>query len=315
MKPLPACLPCILHQALQVAREASEDEWSQRKVLNEVLRTLPDAEWHQSSPAEILGDAISSARETLKVKQPFAERRAQVQEQFKPLAESFRERVASAGDDAFALAVTGAAAANLVDEMVFSRFARQDLRALFEAAVDTGFERGDPKQLRESLDGAQSVLYLLDNAGEVFFDAILIDQIRALGKTVRVVVRGGGLLHDATEGDVRGAGLAPERREAEAEPEAKSDSEPDAEQERKIPDLIELPHGQLHLPSMARSTDLGAAYEDSQLVIAKGAANYETFTGSDRSVVNLLRAKCEPVAKSLGVQVGGLVLLLTSPSV
>ena len=120
------------------------------------------------------------------------------------------------------------------------------------------------------------------------------------------------ILSEEEEEAEAGEAAAPE---AEAEPEAKSDSEPDAEQERKIPDLIELPHGQLHLPSMARSTDLGAAYEDSQLVIAKGAANYETFTGSDRSVVNLLRAKCEPVAKSLGVQVGGLVLLLTSPSV
>ena len=47
-------------------------------------------------------------------------------------------------------------------------------------------------------------------------------------------------------------------------------------------------------------------------MIAKGSANYETFTAKQAkvsTVVYLLRAKCDPVAQSLGVPVGALVLL------
>ena len=301
MKPRPACLPCILHQTLQVAREVSDDEWSQRKVLNEVLRALPEAEWHQSSPAEILNDALASARGTLKVKQPYAERRAKVQEQFAGVAKAFRERLAKA-EDPFALATLGAAAANLVDELVFSRFAKLDSKVVFEDAVEAGFARGSADDLRKAVDGATKVLYMLDNAGEVLLDALLIEQIRALGKHVRVVVRGGGLLHDATIEDLAAAGLAPEETDA-----------PEGE-DKPIPDVIELPPGALNLPTLARSTDLGAAVEDSDLVIAKGSANYQTLRCTDTTVIHLLRAKCDPVAKSLAVSKGSLVVLVIAAS-
>src|SRR5690606_7283721 len=124
----------------------------------------------------------------------------------------FRDRLAALeiAEDRFALAVTAATAANLVDEQIFARFSKKDPEEAFEEALKAGFALGDPAQLREALQGAQSVLYLLDNAGEAHFDRLLIKQIEALGKGVRVGVRGGGLLHDATLEDALTAGLGPE---------------------------------------------------------------------------------------------------------
>ena len=63
------------------------------------------------------------------------------------------------------------------------------------------------------------------------------------------------------------------------------------------------------------SADFGAAYADSDLVISKGASNFETFRRSKtKDVVHLLRVKCPPVAHELGVRKGSLVLHRQRPT-
>lgn len=314
MKLRPDCLPCILHQALQVARAASEDEWSQRKVLAKVLGALPDADW-ENTPADLLEDALEATRDTLKVSDPYSDHRQKVQTRLATLAATFADGQADA-EDRVARAILGAAAANMVDELVFLRFSKADLAAVFDEALAAGLAVGSLDQLREAIDAASSVLYILDNAGEVHFDAILIGELRSLGKQVRVAVRGGGLLHDATLEDALAAGLGPdgpvtieeveppETAEEAAEP-APAAPPPEEDGESTPPDVVELKTGRL---AVARSRELTLAIEASDLVIAKGSASYETLRVPERDVYHLLRAKCRPVAQSLGVAPGALVL-------
>ncbi|MCO5170373.1 MAG: ARMT1-like domain-containing protein [Planctomycetes bacterium] len=300
MKPRPACLPCILQQTFRVARQASNDDWTQRKVLNDVMKALGETDWNRS-PADVLGDAIGKAREIFRAPDPFAEPRAEVQQELAALAQEVRQRVAAA-DDPFALAVAAATAANVVDELILRPV---DLAAQLWAGVDDGFALGRIDQLRDAVQSAHRILYLIDNAGEVLFDAIVVEQLRQAGKRVRVVARGGGLLHDATAADARDAGLEPPA--SDADPAAELIPDP-----QRLPDLLELPHGVLGTPLPPTHKHLKEAVAEADLVIAKGSANYETFTAKQAkvpTVVYLLRAKCEPVAQSLGVPVGSLVLL------
>jgi uncharacterized protein with ATP-grasp and redox domains len=289
-------LPCILHQTFRVAREASSDDWTQRKVLNDVMRGLCETDWNRS-PAEILSDAIGKARETFRSADPFETRRTEIQKDLLALANDVRERVA-ASDDPFALAVLAAAAANVVDELILRPL---DVPAQVWAGIDEGFALGKVEQLRDAVQASHRILYLLDNAGEVLFDALLIEQLRNAGKRVRVLVRGGGLLHDATADDLHDANLAPPEPDPAAPPDP-----------GRLPDVLELPSGVLGTPLPPTHPRLKEAITEADLVIAKGSANYETFTAKQAkvpTVVYLLRAKCEPVAQSLGVPVGSLVLL------
>ncbi len=308
MKPRPACLPCILHQTFRVTREASNDDWTQRKVLNDVMKGLGETDWNRS-PAEILSDAIGKARETFRVADPFAARRAEVQKELASLAAEVRERVAAA-DDRFAMAVAAAAAANVVDELI--------LRPIdIPAGIDDGFALGRIDQLRDAVQSAHRILYLIDNAGEALFDALVIEQLREAGKKVRIVVRGGGLLHDANLDDLAQAGLLPPEPDPDdpaASPAALSsdDGLPLVADPNALPEVIALPPGTLGTPLPPQHKQLKEAIAEADLVIAKGSANYETFTAKQAkvpTVVYLLRAKCEPVAQSLGVPVGSLVLL------
>ena len=286
MKPLPSCLPCVLHQALRFARAAADDDWSQRKVMNEVLRCLPDADWNQT-PAELLASVFEAARSTLRVADPFAALRAEADATLGILAAELRERLTSA-EDPLALATEAAAAANLVDELVFERFSQGDPRELFEAALAQGFSSGSPADMADALSKAEGVLYLCDNAGELHFDALLMEQFLQAGKRVTAVLRGPGLLHDATLSESEGLPAAVVR--------------------------VVLKEGQQGMPHVGRSSDLGAALEQAQLVIAKGSSNYETFHSDAHDVIHLLRAKCPPVANSLGVSPGSLVLHRVPPT-
>ena len=254
--------------------------------MNEVLRRLPEADWNES-PAELLASVFEAARSTLRVADPFAPLRAEIDATLGVLAGEFRETL-EASEDPFALATRAAAAANLVDELVFERFARQDPRDLFEAALGQDFAAGSPAELSEALQGAEGVVYLCDNAGELHFDGLLMEQFLQAGKQVTALVRGAGLLHDATAAEATCLPAAVE--------------------------VVVLKEGQLGMPLVGRSSDLGAALESAQVVISKGASNYETFHSDHHDVVHLLRAKCGPVSNSLGVVPGSLVLHRVPPT-
>lgn len=284
-----------------MAREASQDDWSQRKVLSEVMKGLDDTAWNRS-PAEVLGDAIGQARQTLKAADPFAKHRADVQKATRALAERYRERVAAAPDK-LAFAALCAAAANVVDAMILRDV---DLEAELEALVARGFSLGKAATLREAVEPAGQVVYLLDNAGEVRFDVLLIEQLRALGKRVRVFARGAGLLHDATLSEAAEAGLG-----RVVEVEVPEGGATDSAEGRVDDDLLELSEGVLgtQLPG---PRNLKEALVSAEVVIAKGSANYQTFSAKAArvpTVLHLLHVKCEPVAQSLGVEVGALALV------
>ena len=49
-------------------------------------------------------------------------------------------------------------------------------------------------------------------------------------------------------------------------------------------------------------------FEQAELIIAKGQANYESLSGSRAPVFFLLQVKCSVIARDLGVPEGGVIL-------
>ncbi len=135
------------------------------------------------------------------------------------------------------------------------------------------------------------ILYLTDNAGEVFFDAFVVMKLREMGKEVVVSPKSGAVINDATVNDWREAA-----------------------------DYLALPVDVRMVPSGAA---IGVSLEDANpefirifndedyLVIAKGMGNYESISEFEselkQRVLYILRAKCIPVAESIGVKRGELV--------
>lgn len=241
------------------------------------MKVLPGSDWGRT-PAEILTEGFALARKTLRAEDPFARRRKELD--LTALVNELRERLTQA-EDPFALATKAAAAGNVIDALMLGPL---DVPLAIRALIDKGFAQGSPDILRSALDPVKQVLYVLDNAGEAYLDALLIAQIRNLGKEVTVAARRPGLAHDATRDDASAAGIGGFVIDTGQEP-------------------------VLAATPVLCGPEFRAAFEAAELVVAKGSAAYETLVHERKDVIHLLHVKCEPVARALGAAVSDLVLI------
>ncbi|MCW4045977.1 MAG: ARMT1-like domain-containing protein [Candidatus Bathyarchaeota archaeon] len=142
-----------------------------------------------------------------------------------------------------------------------------------QAAKDLAVD--DVDKVYELAKKAQSVLYLADNAGEIVFDTLLVEQLKNMGLKVTCVVKDGAVINDATMADVAASGMD------------------------KIADQV-LTTGTDAVGLLVKevSAEFMKVYNDAELVFAKGMGYAETLTEYKLTKPHFLlfRTKCNPVA-------------------
>jgi len=136
---------------------------------------------------------------------------------------------------------------------------------------------------------AKTILYLADNAGEIAFDTILVEELKNLGAKVTVVVKGGPALNDALMEDAIEVGMI------------------------DIADsVIDTGTDTVGLILDEISDHLREELSKHDIIVAKGMANYETLTEFQNKtpIVHLLIAKCQTIAESLNINRGQMVAIL-----
>jgi uncharacterized protein with ATP-grasp and redox domains len=280
VKPTPDCIPCILRQVLNTARKIADDPWLHRKVLNEVMQHLQRADFDRS-PAELVTEAERIAGRALGSTNPFAEDKLAHLATARALEAKLRESIARAQDPLYA-AVKVAVAGNAFDSHILQN---TDLQAAIERVFELGLAIDDFLDFKVDLERAGSVLYLLDSAGEALLDRLLVERLIERKKLVTCVARKAPVLNDATREDAEAAGLA------------------------ALVPVIDAGTDVMGVPLALASADFRARFEQADLVIAKGAANYETLEGGRKSSYFLLTAKCPVVARHFGVAIGDSIFI------
>jgi uncharacterized protein with ATP-grasp and redox domains len=133
----------------------------------------------------------------------------------------------------------------------------------------------DVDEAYELAKKAKDVLYLADNAGEIVFDTLLVEQLKNMGLKVTYVVKGGPVINDATLEDVEPSGM------------------------KKLADnIITTGTDAVGLLKKEVSPEFLKVYDDAELVFAKGMGYAETLTEYKLTKPHLLlfRTKCNPVA-------------------
>lgn len=151
-------------------------------------------------------------------------------------------------------------------------------KSLREAGEDLAVD--DTLKVYELAKKANSVLYLTDNAGEIVFDTLLVEQLKNMGLKVIVCVKGAPIINDATLEDVEISGI------------------------NKIADkIITTGTDAVGLALKEVSAEFLEAYNTVDIVFAKGMGYAETLTEYklNKPHVLLFRAKCNPVANFFGV--------------
>ena len=255
---------------------AGADEVQQRMVLNHVLDVLKRLDL-SSTPPE-MGDEIHRlVREVTGSDDPYRAVKEHSTRQALALYPRLKALVSEAPDP-LGRAVRLAIAGNIID---LGPAGEYDLWATIERVMAQPFAIDDSADFRDALAGAKWVLYLADNAGETVFDRVLIEALR---QSVVYAAKGGPILNDATVNDALAAGLD------------------------EIAEVISTGSDAPGTILDRCTEDFRRRYNEAELIIAKGQANYETLSTERKGIFFLLQTKCPVIAQDVGVPTGSIVL-------
>ena len=274
------CIPCFVRQALDSARLATDDEQIHEKVVREVLRLAADLDMSQSPPA--VGQQIHRLiRSLVGSDDPYY----RVKKQFNSLAlklyPDLRKQIISSNDQ-LETAVRLAIAGNVIDFGVKSSLSELEVKKTISDSLSGHLNPEQVQELKNAAIEAEEILYLADNAGEIVFDHLLIEQLPI--EKITVVVKGSPVINDAIIEDANIAGLD------------------------RIVEVID--NGSDGPGTILETCSQGFLdrFEKADLIIAKGQGNYESLSGIDKNMFFLLKAKCPVIAKDIGCKVGEMIL-------
>ncbi|MEM0345509.1 MAG: ARMT1-like domain-containing protein [Thermofilaceae archaeon] len=276
------CYTCIARLALYLSTLSSDNE---REIVVKALElaerfakvaksSLDDYVELSAGIAEVVAEELGDPYSSVK--------RISMEAAFRLLP--IAERYVSEGGDPLRRAASVAVAGNALDFAtgVYS-VSLSDFAAEFERRLREPFAIDHLDQLERDLEAAETVLYVLDNAGECVLDLPLV---KLLSQRARIVVaaRGAAVFNDATLAEAEEAGLG-----EYAKLTTTGCRVPGVSARRCSPDFLRL-------------------LAEADVAILKGQGNFQSFTEvakiRGKPAYYLLVPKCEPVARYLGVPVG-----------
>jgi damage-control phosphatase, subfamily I len=279
MKVEPACMPCIMKQAYNTASRATKDPELLKRILVRAAAYLETLDFDQS-PADASNRVYEITREVTGVADPFAAEKRKYNEVCASMLPRLRT-IIEGSDDPYRAAARAAILGNLIDLGIGLEFdLERDMRNIF----DVPFGVDDTAELQKMTSaGGLKILYLGDNAGEIVFDKLFVEKIMPRN-AVTFSVKRGPIINDATREDAEFTGLT------------------------DLVEVIDTGSDGIGVKWGAASEEFLRHYRAADIIISKGQGNFETMNDRPGKKFFLLRAKCDSVARELGVSFGEIVL-------
>ena len=275
------CVPCFVRQTLDSVRMTTDDEQVHEKILRQALRLASEMDLRQSPPA--MAQKIHRfIRELTGTQDPYLEVKNRCNKLALQMYPDLKDRIEAAADP-LEIAVRLAIAGNIIDFGVNSDLEDFQIERTIAESLTAPLDRPMLDEFRDATAAAKDILYISDNAGEIVFDRLLIEQLPY--QKITFVVKAGPVLNDATMEDAQIAGLT---------------------------DIVNVIDNGSDAPGTILPTcsqQFRRKFDESDLVIAKGQGNYETLSDVDKDVFFLLQPKCQVLARHLGCEIGRLVLV------
>ncbi len=277
MKVEAECAACLLSRGIAEAKEATENPALHFRVAAEIIHLLKK-EFRPSAVPAVLGTKRDRIiKRVTGCDDPYRWRKKICNEnalKLLPYARSIVEEGYTLYDRLKRACLCAIVGNTIEFDIPGHNFTFNGLkRMLAEAAKDLAID--DIKRIYEVAEKSSEVLLLADNAGEIVFDTLLVEQLKNMGLKVYVAVKGGPVINDATMEDAEVSGIS------------------------KIADrVITTGTDAVGLILEEVSEDFLRVYESVDMVFAKGMGYAETLTEYKLKKPHalLFRVKCEPVA-------------------
>ncbi|MHA1264750.1 MAG: damage-control phosphatase ARMT1 family protein [Candidatus Helarchaeota archaeon] len=302
MKIQPRCSVCLLQRGLQQIKLATRDPKLQLKVLKEIISLLAKELDENAVSAEIGTRRDRIIRSLTKCSDPYKTQKIKSNklalELLPPLEASIRAEKDPYNRFRFAMLV--AIVGNILEFDILEHSVDLENPRFLQTKIQSAEQDlviDHSRQIFDLLRTVDEVLYLTDNAGEIVFDRLLIEEILKLGSKVRIAVKASPVLNDATIEDARVAGLL---HLSEANPALQ---------------IITTGTDHVGLILNELSDPFRSIFTSAPFIIAKGMGYYETLGDKTlpQPIAYLFRIKCSTVAEALGVDRGKNIALLQSP--
>lgn len=267
-----------MRQSLIALRYGTKDTELQERILKATLDEIEKAD--TSRPPAYTTTFIHRKIRQLLGKDPFREIKSEYNQIALGLYPSLKKMVQES-DDPLWTASRLAIAGNVID---FGIFTSVDIEGTVKRAIHSPLSVDDYLSFKDALSETREMLYLLDNAGEIVFDRILIETLASYGKNVVAVVKGSAVINDCTEADAVETGLI------------------------GVCEVIDNGSDGVGTILEWTSRDFRQGYEKMPFIISKGQGNFETLIDPEKTIVYLFQSKCEVVSKELGLSIGSMIL-------
>jgi uncharacterized protein with ATP-grasp and redox domains len=277
LKVEPECESCLLSRAQTETYQATTNVALRYRCLAEVVKLL-NREFKPTSVAADLGTKRDRIIKQLtgnndpyiRTKKAANEKALKMLPQAKKIVEASQNQ-----QERFKKACLCAIVGNIMEfDIPGHKFTLNNLAACIrEASKDLFID--DIDRAYELAKKANSVLYLADNAGEIVFDTLLVEQLKNMGLKVTYVVKGAPVINDATMPDVEFSNM-----------------------DKLADEVITTGTDAVGLLIKEVSPEFLKIYDAAELVFAKGMGYAETLTEYKLTKPHLLlfRTKCVPVA-------------------
>ncbi|RAP51414.1 MAG: hypothetical protein BZ137_09940 [Methanosphaera sp. rholeuAM130] len=277
------CASCMLRQSREAIEHATESDEIRMKATLKVLEFL-DENFEKDVNSNRLGTDLHHLimRETGN-DDPYKNLREEGNEialKLKPIAEDIIE-----DNPSFENYVKIAVAGNIIDFGALDE--NTDIEQLIREKIIEEPVINDINILENDLKNAENILYLADNGGEIVFDKLLIKKIKEdYDLNIILALKDGPILNDALLEDAKDLNID------------------------EYATLMTTGSRSVGVVNDYISDKLHALLDEVDLIISKGMGNYEGLTEMHikSPVYFLLTAKCNAIAKEIGVENGNKIV-------
>lgn len=287
MKTYLDCIPCFFRQALEGSRMVRATPKQQKKIIDEFARKIPRIKL-VASPPEIARLGCVLLKKISRQDDPYKEIKQKSNRIALRFLGKLRNKVKHSHDSlltALELAIAG----NIIDFGVKNNLnVKDELKRILAEESKSIHKKSifHYSEFKRALNSAGNILYLADNAGEVVFDRVLVEEIRRIypQKNIYYAVKSKPIINDALFADAKECGIY------------------------KVAEVIsngtDAPGTLLGLCSKA----FKKIYKSADMIISKGQGNFESLSQESRPIFFLFMVKCPVIAKETGCILGDIVL-------
>lgn len=281
------CIPCFFRQALEGSRIVRATPKQQKQIIDEFTRKITKISL-EATPPEIARIGYKLLKIVSFNGDPYYAVKQKSNRCALRLLGRLREKVSRSKDRLLA-AVELAIAGNIMDFGVKNNLnIKEELRNILAEGNKSIHKQSifHYAEFRQALKEARNILYLADNAGEVVFDRVLIEEIKKKysDKNIYYAVKKKPVINDALFEDAKVCGID--------------------KTAMIISNGTDAPGTILALCSK----EFKEIYKSADIIISKGQGNFESLSTAKRPIFFLFVVKCQVVAKEIGFNMGNIVL-------